>query len=223
MLSTFRSWAVVACVLVVSTLAAADRITFASDGLTAPTGTITFDFQSGFYDGYSITDQYLSLGATFSGFGWDNRNLGQAGATDFVGGDLANGFTFFPGGYPSSPAPMTISFTNAVSGAAFAAVDNGGQYLVEAYLGTTLVDSFTVAIGGTPGGYIGFDNEPSRFDTIKITPSGATSLSIDNLEFITAPDPPTPDVPEPASAILFTSGLAASAALRRRFAKRPGR
>jgi hypothetical protein len=212
-----RYLAVFACLVVVSCLAAY-QIQGGAVGLPSPTTTITFDAQAGFYDGYPITNQYQSQGATFSGFGWDNMDLGQAGSIGFSGGDLVSGFVGFPGPPTTPPVAMTISFANVVSGAAFAAVDNGGQYMVTAFRGSTQVDSFMVSVGAAPGGYIGFANT-TGFDSITITPTVSSSLSIDSLQFTVEPGEPggnddSDTVPEPASFILISLGLAVFAAYR---------
>ena len=137
-----------------------------------------------------ITNQFASYGATFTNFGWDNATLGQAGSTGFTGGNLANGASK---NLPSGP--MTISFTNTVSDAAFAAVDQDDQFTITAYLGSLPVDTFNVTIPANPGiGFIGFTN--LVFDRITITTLNQSALSIDTLQFNTLTA-----VPEPSTLI----------------------
>jgi hypothetical protein len=182
----------------------ADQILGGLPGLSVLTSVITFDELGAFPIATPITNQFSAFGATFSGFGWDNATLGQAGSTGFSGGNLVNGIVGFPGG------AAIISFSQQVTGAAFAAVDQGGLWLVEAFLGGvggTLVDSFALVIPFNPGiGFIGFEN--LDFDTIRLTTLGSAALSIDNLQI---------KVPEPGTFLLLGMGLLAmGAGLRRK-------
>jgi hypothetical protein len=106
-----------------------------------------------------------------------------------------NGFAPFP-----TAEPMVISFSNPIRAAAFATVDQGGTFMLNAYLGGisgTLVDSFNVIISGNPGiGFIGFAKED--FDTIQITPTASSAISIDTLQF-----QQSAVVPEPTSIMLL--------------------
>jgi len=182
--------------------ASADQILGGTSGLSNPSATITFD-ELGNLQNQAITNQFASYGATFKGFGWDNATYGQAGATGFSGGDLVNGFSPFPTG------AMTISFTSQVTGAAFAALDANGTFLIRAYEGGTLVDSITLLIPGIPGiGYIGFQND-SPFDMITISSATNAPLSIDNLQY-------TVYTPEPGSLLMLAIGLMGLAALATR-------
>jgi len=104
---------------------------------------------------------------------------------------------------------MTISFTSQVTGAAFAALDANGTFLIRAYEGGTLVDSITLLIPGIPGiGYIGFQND-SPFDMITISSATNAPLSIDNLQY-------TVYTPEPGSLLMLAIGLMGLAAFATR-------
>ena len=143
-----------------------------------------------------LGNQFAAFGATFTNFGWDNANFGQAGSTGFAGGDLVNGIGNFPVG------PVSIAFTTAVTDAAFAAVDQGAQWLVQSYLSNVLVESFLVGIPLNPGvGFIGFTG--SLFDEIRMSTGGGSALTIDTLQFNVASAP----IPEPSAAIVFALGL----------------
>jgi hypothetical protein len=164
----------------------ATPITGGPTGLTSPTSVISFDELGNLQD-QTITNQFAAFGATFSGFGWDNATNGQAGSTGFAGGDLVNGLSPFPTG------PMVISFTSLLQAAAFAAVDQGGTFTLEAFLGGvggTLVESSNVVIPFNPGvGFIGFQG--TSFDTIEISTAGPSALTIDTLQMQTIPEPAT--------------------------------
>jgi hypothetical protein len=222
MRSAFRSFAVAACLLVISTFGAADPITGSLTGLTTPTGTITFEQQAGLVNHLLVTDQYA--GATFTGFGWDDGGLGQTGSTGFSGGALANGFF----GWPTDQT-MSITFDSIVNAAVFAAVDQGKKFTFSAYLNGNLVDTMTLPVSNAPGiGFIGFSNENFNMITIsRHNTADVSAFSIDGLQFVTGsieppPPPPPPDpppgaeVPEPASLILFGSGITSLAAILRR-------
>jgi hypothetical protein len=233
MSSTFRLFAVAACAVLIISVAVAYHVTGSSTGLASSTNTITFDQRGDLVDHVLVTNQYA--GASFSGFGWDNGDLGQAGSTGFSGGNLVNGFFGWP-----TDTTMSITFPTVVNAAAFAAVDQGRQFTFTAYLNGTQVDSMTLPVDKYPGaGFIGFSNE--NFSMITITrhdPADLSAISIDTLQYITGAidtgggtgnpppnDPPPGDggiggpgsvpVPEPASLLLLCSGIGAMAALLR--------
>ena len=180
--------------------AKADTLLGGPTGLASPTSVITFD-ELGNLQGATITNQFAAFGATFTGFLWDNATEGQAGSTGFSGGDLST---------IGASGPLSIMFNAQVTAAAFAAVDQGGSFLVQAFLNGSLVDSFSEVIPPNPGiGFIGFQNDV--FNQITLTPTGGSQLTIDNLQMIPAP------VPEPTSLLLLGIGLlGAGKAARRR-------
>jgi hypothetical protein len=188
----------------------ADHLVGGAVGLSSPTSVITFD-ELGNLQNQVITNQFAALGATFENFGWDDATLGQNGSTGFSGGDLVNGFAPFP-----TAVPMVISFNTMVTAAAFAAVDQGGTFTLNAYLGGTsgtLVDSFNITVPGNPGaGFIGFAKE--EFDTIQVTPMGQSAMAIDTLQLDA--------VPEPTSIMLLGTITVVIGILKRRCLRRTG-
>ncbi len=176
------TWLAVAVMIVmIATVCKADVITGSSTGLTNPNTVLTFDGGPGLADKAIVTSYF---GVNFSGFGWDNSDLGQNFSTGFSGGDLVNGFFGWPG-----DTTMTISFNTVVTGAAFAAVGQNSPFVVKAFLGGaqgTLVDTLNISMASNPGvGYIGFNNE--SFDTLVIANNGtpgSSAFSIDNLQII---------------------------------------
>jgi hypothetical protein len=189
-------------VLLVSTLAAADQITGSLTGLADPTCTLTFDDLGAIVEHQPVT-QYTAV--TFTGFGWDNGDLGQAGATGFSGGNLVNGYLGFP---PDST--MSITFNTIVSAAAFAAIGENSDFTIRAYLNGNLVDTMNLLVPKNPGaGYVGFANE--SFNQITITRNSGTdyltAFAIDNLQFncgaidpnsCQGPGPIPPPPPDPS-------------------------
>ncbi|HTW26783.1 MAG TPA: PEP-CTERM sorting domain-containing protein [Acetobacteraceae bacterium] len=189
--------------------AQAGPVTGNDTGLTNPSNTITFD-ELNLSPQTLITDQFASYGATFSAIEWDNRNFGQSGSTGFSGGFLLNCQLQVDGSCVFIPS-LTITFAQTVDAAVFAAVDQGGSFIVSAYLDNQLVDSFSQTIPFNPGaGFIGFTGE--QFDTITITPLNSF-FGLDTLEFDVVPPV---GVPEPAVVGLFGVGLVALGLVRRR-------
>lgn len=187
----------VAALMLFALSASAGQITGGATGLTGSYSTVTFD-ELGNLQGQTITNQFASYGVTLNpGFYWDNSTRGQTGSTGFSGGDVVTN---------GAPGPYDIIFNGPVNQAAFAAVDQNGNYTIQAYLGGTLVDSFNVTIPFNPGiGYIGFSDE--QFDRIHIVNLSGTGLAVDNVEYT---------APEPATFVLFGTGLAGIASMFRR-------
>ncbi len=178
--------------------ASAGPITGGPTGLASPQTTITFD-GLGLPDFTPITTQFAGSGVTFQNFGYGNNDKGEAGSTGFSNEDLYSGALFGLSG------PAVISFTNPVSAAAFAIVDQGDTFTFSAFLGGvggTLVDTFTTTVPFNPGqGFVGFQGE--IFDTIVFTSVNNSVLAIDNLQFNSAAA-----VPEPASMTMLGIGAA---------------
>jgi len=204
---------VAVCALGLATAASAAPIIGSPTGLASPTSTITFD-DMGNLQGQLITNQWSAQGATFANVAWDGGNFNQNSAIGFAGGSLVNGITGFPSGLP-----VTITFSSAVTEAAFAALDQAVTWKVESYLAGGLVESFNTAINFIPGaGFIGFEN--SLFDEIRLTTvsGGSNALALDTLQFSTAAV-----VPEPGAAGLFAVGLLVAGGLTRRGPKMRGK
>jgi hypothetical protein len=187
-----------------SLAAHATQINGASTGLSSPASTITFDEVTP--AAYTlITNQYAPYGVTFSpGLYYDPQPYNGTG----ISGNLAGNFNT-----SGILTPVTLNFTTTETAVAFGAAGDDTPYLIQAFLGATLVDSFTTSWG--TGGFYGFAGED--FNSIVITQAGTGGgpyYLIDNIET----DPLA--TPEPSSFLLLGTGLlGASVMLRRRFAR----
>jgi hypothetical protein len=169
-------------------------------GLVAPFTTIDFS-EVAVADNTPLTTQFAGFGVTFSDLFY-NACPASCVVTPPSGAkpDIEN----FPDANSEAFVPSsTLSFTAPVDGAAFQWAPNGGaSYTLSAYLGATLVESFSVsvdtnAINGVSGwGYYGFDG--IVLDRIVIAAGNA--FLIDNLETGSP-------VPEPTTLLLLGSGV----------------
>jgi hypothetical protein len=177
---------------------AAGEINSDASGLASPAYTITFDEYS-IVQGTPITNQYASLGASFSsgiyfdpqpGF-FPTHSLGNFGEAE------------------GETTPIFIYFTTPQTDAALQFITNPGTSTFTALLGGNVVDSFSASTS-TSLLYYGFTGE--LFDTIQIDVGGENNATLfDNLQL-----GETGTIPEPATCTLIGVGLAALAFVRRR-------
>ncbi|WP_435021152.1 PEP-CTERM sorting domain-containing protein [Tundrisphaera sp. TA3] len=186
-------------------------VTNGSVGLANPVRTITFSEVAGIQSRL-VTDQFRSLGATFSGFYGDEGLIYLQNGIGFSGSALSTS-TIDQAINPNLPGPYLITFTEPVNAAMFAAVDQGFSYRLDALLGGRVIETGTVVIPLLPGlGYIGFTG--ITFDAIRISrvdEARLSALAIDTLQF-------NPAVPEPSSLALcvIAGGVGLAARARRR-------
>jgi hypothetical protein len=178
----------------------AGQIVGASSGLASPTSIITFD-EIVLAAGASVSNQYPGLGVSFSP---SVHYSPQTGFANIQGNDVGN----FYGGGPTNP--VTLTFTSARTGVAFAMVSNSTSYLFQAKLNNTLVDSFTATVGTGSSDFYGFMGE--TFNSITVTSAGNPDYwLIDNIEL-----GPAVATPEPASVALLGAGVLGLSRIRRR-------
>lgn len=171
-----------------------------TSGLTGTFLTETFNTNSG--NGTAAANQFAGL---------------AFGPGMFVNNDYAGVYTNLSGSsisnfYPNCTCydPTTINFTSAVTDAAFAFVSNDQSTTFAAYLGSTLVESFTVNTSNN-GRFYGFGS--SLFNQIRITSSGSNdAYLIDRLQRRLAPV----SVAEPGTLGLLGLGMLALGFVRRR-------
>jgi len=177
-------------------------------GLSNPAQTITFD-EFVFTTGTSITNQYSSLGVTFS------PNLFYSPNTSIFpnmnGNRLGNFWSSV-----NSANPFSILFSTIQNDAAFAMVTNQGTSTFTALLNGTAVESFSATTNtSSTSNYFGFTN--IYFDEIRVNVGGANGrMLLDNLQTSN-----NAVVPEPTSLTLFgigawVAGLGAACRRRRK-------
>ena len=204
MLSRFRSFAVLALV-VVAPVAGAQAINRAASGLAAPAQTITFEGQANFS---AANTQYSGQGVTFG----PNLYYTTDGYFNTTGGSQTALNNFTNNSCPCL-SPTDIFFSSAVQGAAFQFITNTGTSTFTASLNGNFVYAFsgtTDSNGASTAEWYGFDNTIA-FDRINIQSGGSNNaFALDNLQTGVVA------TPEPASMTLVATGLIGMFGLARR-------
>jgi hypothetical protein len=187
-------------------LAHADDIIASSTGIASPTQTITFE-EIVLAMNSSVTNQYASLGVTFSPSVFYSP---ETGFGNVQGHDIGN----FNGTGGGPINPVTMSFSTPQTAAAFSFEADTTPYLFQALLGGVVVDSFSAIVSfGSTNDYYGFSSDV--FDSIRITSTGTGGGPFwvaDNIQTGAA----AAAVPEPTTLFLLGSGLVVLARLRRK-------
>jgi hypothetical protein len=191
-----------------ATPVAASPINGSPTGLAAPTSTITFDEVVLPMD-TSVTNQYASLGVTFAPNVYYSP---QTGFPNINGNDAGN----FTSGGAGPINPVTMTFSQPLTGVAFNMAADETPYTFTSFLGGNPVESFTTSVGASSSSnFYGFQN--SVFDSIRISQAGAGGgpyWLIDNIQLGAAAA-----TPEPATLAVFGLMVAGGAGYVRRRAK----
>ena len=165
-----------------------------STGISNPARTITFS-EISLANGASLTNQYSSLGVTFTGLFYDP----QPGFPDnhIQPPDIGN-FSA-PGDPPANLAnPFSIYFNQTQTAAAFALATASGTTTFDALLNGIVVDSGTAATGvNFTNNFYGFSGV--AFNQIRITVASFNNAALlDNLQLGNAASA----VPEPSTLVM---------------------
>ena len=162
-------------------------------GLTGVFTTETFD-TSGAVAGSLAASQFSGL--FFDTNLYVNPDYGGK-IPNMLGNSLGNFYDPYGNCCMSS---TSFSFSSVVSNVAFAFASNPGTSTFSAYLGQTLVESFSAATG-YDGSFYGFTG--IAFDSIKIDSGGSNGAYLmDNLQFVSVSA-----VPEPEAYAMLLVGL----------------
>ena len=196
--NTFASVAAIALITFVQVSAGRADFIQNSTGLASPDITLTFN-EVDIRVGTPITNQYAPFGiasTTNLFFTTDGIPIGLP----HIGGARLNNFPVNTGPFLT---PFSITFTQPLTGVAFAMITNPGISGFDA-----LLDGGLVATADTPtdltstNNFFGFTN--ITFDRIVVRPGGINNaMALDNLQLQFAPTA----VPEPGTlALLMTAG-----------------
>ena len=155
-----------------------------------------------------VTDQYASLGVTFSSeplyedpithYGeWKYFYLQEDTNWAERGGQLFEPYGY---GWAGSPTTLWIDFTAPVAAVGFNIRSNAGDLLISTYLSGSFVESKSFPFPKTdplPRGFIGFSG--SVFDSISLYIPEDSGMNFDNLSFTY--------VPAPSAVVLGSIGL----------------
>lgn len=153
-------------------------------------------------NGTALTNQYSSLGVTFSGL------------FQYNGDTRPNIDTFAAANFSPITNPFLISFAQSQSQAAFSLVTNTGTSTFDALLNNSVVDTFSTATTSTSSNnFYGFTGV--TFDAIRVTAAPSGAAIIDNIQLGTAT---AQSVPEPFSIIGTLVGGTAAFRIRKKLA-----
>ena len=170
-----------------------------STGLTSPVQTITFD-EFVFPDNTSITNQYSSLGVTFSPNLFFNNTFSLPNITP-------NSLENFEAGVGGTRiATFSILFSTDQNEAAFAMVTSSGTSTFTALLDGAVVETFDATTDSTSSNnFYGFTD--IVFDEISVSPGGTPNImALDNLQ-IGAGSTAVPFEFSPTLGFLLVGGL----------------